>query len=451
MTQTRSVRSEARALIRLAVPIVMSLAAATLIGVIDTIMIAPLGTVPLAGASVTASVLIVLYSGLYGFASVAGVRVAGAVGRADAAALSNATRTALVVGLCAGVVGAAFMLAMLPFLDRLGQPPAVIAVLRGYWVTMAFSLVPFTVFYALKALFDATDKAWLGVAVAFLAVVLNVPANLILIHGIGGWAGFGLTGAGLASLFSQSASLGALWPLWRRHPDFASSRQRGTLTGAEVRTQLGQGGVIAAGYVSEGGAYAVAGLMMGGFGAAALAANQIVSSVGAVLYMVPLGVAIAVSIRIGTAIGAGDHARLTRIGRAALGLIVGWMALVMLAVLAGRGVVTCALSDDAQVVGIALSLFVIVAIMQIADGVQGTMLGAARGMMDNVVPVCITLVAYWIVALPLGYALGFWLGWGPNGVWIGYGIGVALAGGLVTWRFFRMAGRGPLAKGPGLA
>jgi len=177
-----------------------------------------------------------------------------------------------------------------------------------------------------------------------------------------------------------------------------------------------------------------------------MAANQIVSSVAAVLYMVPLGVAIAVSIRIGEAIGAGQTARLRVIGRAALGIIIGWMSLVMLAVLAIRGAVSTALSDDPSVIGIAMGLFVIIAVMQIFDGIQGTMLGAARGMMDNVVPVSITLAAYWIIALPLGYGLGFVLGWGPNGVWIGYAIGVALAGTLVTWRFFRMASARPLAK-----
>ncbi|MEO0402557.1 MAG: MATE family efflux transporter [Pseudomonadota bacterium] len=432
-------RREMRALVRLAVPIVMSLAAATLIGVIDTIMIAPLGTVPLAGAAVTASVLIILYSGLYGFASVAGVRVAEAVGRADPLAISNATRTAIVVGGAAGAVGTAVMLAMLPALPLLGQPPDVLAGLRGYWISMAFTLVPFTVFYALKSLFDAMDQAWLGVGIAFLAVVINVPANFFLIHGLGTWPGLGLLGAGLASALSQTLSLAVLWWLWRTLPSLASSRLAGLRTSAELRTQLGQGSVIAAGYVSEGGAYAVAGLMMGWFSAAALAANQIVSSVASVLYMVPLGVAIAVSIRIGQAIGGEQRHRLRIIGTAALAIIIGWMSLVMLAVLAGRRIVIDGLTDDPRVVEIALSLFVIVAVMQVFDGIQGTMLGAARGMMDNVVPVSITLIAYWVIALPLGYGLGFWAGWGPQGVWIGYGAGVALAGSLVTWRFFRMA------------
>ncbi|MEM1289793.1 MAG: MATE family efflux transporter, partial [Pseudomonadota bacterium] len=119
--------------------------------------------------------------------------------------------------------------------------------------------------------------------------------------------------------------------------------------------------------------------------------------------------------------------------------IVSWMALVMVGIVFGRRGLANLLSDDPKVVKLAASLFLIVAAMQIADGVQGTMLGAARGMMDNRVPVAITLICYWIVALPLGYALGVVMGLGPNGVWIGYGIGLAIAAAALTKRFFIIA------------
>ena len=207
LSRARPLIVEAKALFRLGLPIVVSLSAATLIGVVDTIMIAPLGTVPLAAASITASVLIILYSGLYGFVSVIGVRMAEAFGMEDSAALSDATGTGLIVSLIAGLSGTALMLALLPFLPLLGQPENVIAALGGYWVAVSFLLVPFTMFYTLKALFDAMNRPWLGVALAFLAVIVNVPANLLLIHGVGAWQGFGLLGAGLASLLSESLSL----------------------------------------------------------------------------------------------------------------------------------------------------------------------------------------------------------------------------------------------------
>ncbi|MDP5361882.1 MAG: MATE family efflux transporter, partial [Paracoccaceae bacterium] len=133
---------------------------------------------------------------------------------------------------------------------------------------------------------------------------------------------------------------------------------------------------------------------------------------------------------------ADQRKRLKTIGLAALTVIISWMALVMGGLLLGGGTLAQALSTDPEVISLATSMLIVVAAMQIADGMQGTMLGACRGMMDTLVPVAITMFSYWVIALPIGYLLGFVLGFGPNGVWIGYGMGLAVAATAVTVRFF---------------
>lgn len=434
-----SIWREVKRLAALAFPIMISLAGATLIGVIDTVMIAPLGTLPLAAASATTFMLIVFYSGLYGFVAAIGVRMAEARGKDDPTALSRATLTGLWIAVIMGTAGAIAMLCLRPALPLIGQPPEVVNLVGGYWTAMSLMLIPFTVFYALKALFDAIDMPWIGVGLAFFAVVLNVPANLLLIHGVGSWEGLGLVGAGLASLLSQCASVVLAWLIWRKSSHTRNARLPVTRDKAERRLQLREGATIATGYLGEGGAYAVTGLMMGWFGAQALAATQIVNAVAGVLYMVPLGVSMAVSIRVGQAIGAAQRHRLRTIGVAALSLIVVWMSIVMIAVLISGRHIAEALSDDPAVVALATKLFVVIAAMQIADGVQGTMLGAARGMTDNAVSVAITMVSYWAIALPLAYTMGFVQGGGPEWVWIGYGIGLGCAAVAVTTRFFYKA------------
>ncbi|WP_425045813.1 MATE family efflux transporter [Primorskyibacter sp. S87] len=433
------VKRETRDLARLGFPIVISLAAATMIGVVDTVMVAPLGTLPLAAVSITTSVLIIFYSALYGFVSVIGVRMARAFGEGSGDALSVATWAGVAVSVGLGLLGTAAMLALKPALGWIGQPPEVVDLIGGYWTAMSLLLVPFTVFYALKALFDAIDRPWLGVGLAFLAVGLNIPANFVLIHGLGDWPGFGLLGAGLASLLSEVVSLigaVAILILMRRN---GSGVMLALPRWGEVRIQLKEGSVISFGYVAEGAAYSVAGLMMGWFSAEALAAHRIVSAASDVLYMVPMGVSIAVSIRVAQTIGGDEREKLTEIGLASLLVIVSWMSLVVVMILVGREPVSASLSSDPKVVSLAVSMFLVIAAMQIADGIQGTMLGASRGMMDNRVPVVITLVAYWVVALPIGYALGFNFGFGPNGIWIGYGIGLAMAAAALTYRFFGKA------------
>ena len=423
-------------LISLATPIMVALAAAVLIGVVDTIMIAPLGTTALAAASVAASVILIFYSALYGLVSVCGVLVAQAFGARDNRAVASTVNASLVVSLIGGLAAAVLMIMALPLLPVIGQPDDVLQIIGPYWMAMSLVLVPYAMFYALKGLYDATDRAWLGVVFSFAAVLVNIPANWLLIHGLGTWGGLGLFGAGLASLLAQTVSLAIALLYWRASPRMKAYRVAALPRRRDIAVQFREGSPLALGYAGEGGAFSVAGLMLGIFGASALAANQIVGSVSAVLYMVPLGMSAAVAIRVGQAIGEDKRFRLRMIGLAAFAVVVFWMAAVMATLLVFGDDIAKTLSDDPTVVALAATLFIIFAASQIADGVQATALGALRGMLDNTWPVVVTLVCYWLFALPFAYSLAIQFDVGPNGVWIGYGAGLVLASVLLVWRFW---------------
>lgn len=420
----------------LATPIVVALAAAVLIGVVDTIMIAPLGTTALAGASIAASVILIFYSALYGLVSVCGVLVAQAFGAKDDSAVGVRVKAGMVVSMLGGGLAALLMVAVLPLLPIIGQPPEVVEIIRPYWLAMSFVLVPYALFYALKGLYDATEKAWLGVVFSFVAVAVNVPANWLFIHGIGSWNGLGLLGAGLASLLAQMVSLVIAVAYWQCSQSMVAYRTGARVQRSDIALQFREGSPLALGYAGEGGAFSVAGLMLGLFGASALAANQIVGSVSSVLYMMPLGVSAAVSIRVGQAIGEDARFRLRMIGLAALATVVVWMAAVMAVLIILGDDIASALSEEPAVIALAATMFIIFAAMQIADGVQATALGALRGMLDNVWPVIATLVCYWLLALPFAYVLAVPLGFGPNGVWLGYGAGLVLASIALVIRFW---------------
>lgn len=429
--------SEAPRVVSLAVPIVVGLAAATLIGVVDTVMIAPLGTEALAAAALTTSALVILYSALYGLVSVIGITMAQARGAQDPEAVSSAVRNGALLGLIAGTACTVLMIALFPLLPVLGQPQQVIAVLFPYWVTMAFVVIPFAILYVFKGLFDAVDRPWTGAAFALLGVLFNIPLNWVLIHGAFGWPGLGLLGAGLASLLAEGVALTAVWLYWRRARSMAAFRQRAALSVKTMAQQFREGWPVAVAYTGEAGAYALAGLMLGWFGAAALAANQVVGSIASVLYMLPLGMAAAVGIRIGQAVGAGETERVRAIGLGAFGTVVAWMAAITVLLLILRTDISRALSDDPEVVAIASAMFITMALMQVVDGIQSTSVGALRGLVDNRVPTVISLIAYWLIALPCAYLFGFWLDLGPAGVWVGYGLGLATAAVALQVRFFR--------------
>ena len=436
-SQPATTRAEFWPLIRLAVPLMVGFAAALLIGVVDTAMLSPLGTAPVAAAGITTAVLIILVSALWGVVTVMSVQISQAQGAEDPARVALALRSGLLLCLTGGGAAALIMLAIYPLLGPLGQPEEVLAILLPYWISMAVWILPFTLFFGLKALFDAVDRPWTAVGLSYLGVLFNVPANYAFIHMLE----MGLLGAGLASILSQSVSLAAGWWVLRRAADLAAYRQRVATAWADVWAQSKEAAPICLGYAGEGGAYAVVGVMIGWLGAEALAAHQIVNALAGIAYMIPLGMAGAVSIRVGQAVGAGGGARLRPILTASFVIITIWQGLTAILFIAGGRWMAETMSVDPVVIDLAMTLFIIVAMLQIADGYQGAALGALRGMSDMTWPTVITLAAYWPLALPASYLFGFTLGWGAVGIWVGYTLGLIVAAAALPWRFWVLTRR----------
>ncbi len=429
-----STRAEFWPLIRLAVPLMVGLAAALLIGVVDTAMISPLGTVPLAAAGITTAVLIILVSALWGVITVISVQISQAEGAGDPKRVAVALRSGLLLCLLGGGGAALLMLAMYPLLGPLGQPEEVLAILLPYWVSMAIWIVPFTLFFGLKALYDAVDWPWTAVGLSYLGVLFNVPANYAFIHILE----LGVLGAGLASVLSQCVSLVAAWIVLSYAPGLAAFRQKVAVAWSDVWAQFKESLPICLGYAGEGGAYAIVGLMMGWLGANALAAHQIVNALAGVAYMIPLGMAGAASIRVGQAVGAGRQSRLRPILKASFVMVTLWQGLAAVVFIAAGRFMAETMSDDPAVIELTVTLFLIVALLQVADGIQGTALGALRGMSDMNLPTIITLAAYWPLALPASYLFGFVLDFGAVGVWLGYTLGLVVAAVALPWRFWRL-------------
>ena len=434
LTTQAPTRAEFKPLIRLAIPLMVGLAAALLIGVVDTAMISPLGTVPLAAAGITTAVLIILVSALWGVVTVISVQISQAHGAGDHERAAAALRGGYLLCLLGGSGAALLMLAIYPLLGPLGQPKEVLAILLPYWVSMAIWIVPFTLFFGIKALFDAVDWPWTAVGLSYLGVIFNIPANYVFIHILD----LGILGAGLASILSQCVSLLAAWIVLSRAAGLKAFRQKVTVAWSDVWAQLKQAVPLCLGYAGEGGAYSAVGVMMGWLGAQALAAHQIVNALAGLAYMIPLGMAGAASIRIGQAVGAERRERLRPILKASFALVTIWQSLAAVVfIVAGRAMAEL-MSNDPDVIELTVTLFILVALLQVADGIQGTALGALRGMSDMNAPTIITLIAYWPLALPMSYLLGFVLDMGAIGVWLGYTLGLVVAALALPHRFWKL-------------
>ena len=418
---------DAKALSSLAFPIVLGMSASVLIALVDTLMLAPLGKLPLAAAGLTTGLVLIWYSGIYGYISMINVRMAEAHGAQDRSQLNQVTCSGMAAALLTGCIGAASMAAVYFLLPWLDQPDEVLDIIGPYWFGIAFSLIPFSVFYTLKGFFDSIERPWIGLWVGVIALTANIPLNYLFIHMLG----YGLFGAALGTLCAYAAGLGfALTWLWRR--DYLS----GSIVGPEVALYLRLGTPVGIGFVGEGAAFAFIGLAMGWFGATALAAHQIINSFGSVIYMVPLGISIAVSVLCGQRVGRGDLAGARAMGLTAVGVSMSWMVLCTALVILASEWIAHGLSPTAEVAGLVASLLIINAVMQIGDGIQSAALGGLRGQSDTLYPTAVTLACYGLVGVPLALVLGFSFGWGPHGLWIGYGTGLFLAGGILTRRLW---------------
>ncbi|HMO08173.1 MAG TPA: MATE family efflux transporter [Paracoccaceae bacterium] len=445
-----AIRAEMPGTLRLSLPIVAGLTAQTLLGVTDTLMLAPLGPVPLAGAGLAFAASIIVGATVYGLISGVPMRIGAAFGAGRNRAVPGMLRAGLVLGALAGVIGALAMVAFWPALRHLGQPPDVLAVLFPYWCLIAGLTLPFAVLMVLKSAFEAVGRPWLGTAFAYLGAALNVPLNYLLIYGGGPVPALGLTGAGIGSVLAETLALIAALAWLRLSPRLARLRLPRRLDWAEVGAAGREGAPMGLMYLAETGAMTCMTLIIGTFGAVALAANQVAMSVGGLIYMLPLGMAQAVAIRVAQARGAGEHDRLRAVVWAGLVLATLWLGGAMVVLVTGGRAIAGAISPDEQVVTLAAAIFVVFAAMQIFDGIQSTMVGALRGLSATGIAARASTLAFWGLGLPAAWLIGHSMGWGVPGVWAGWLVAQVAAGAVLVVRFLALTRLPGAAHGPSL-
>lgn len=439
-SHARAMLAEGQAVFSLALPVTAGLLSGVLMTVIDTLMLVPLGAAAVAAVGLATSLFIIVSAALLGFASVFSVGLAQAIGSRNDSKVAQVMGSGLVLTGVTGTVAGILMVLFMPLLVTLAPDETVGTFFQGYWLVLALVAVPHAGLAGARGAYTALGRPWLSVLFTFLGVAANIPLNLMFIHGVGGWSGLGVQGAAWASLAAKALTLVVFAGHFALSPALKRYRHQLIVVKSRVRSDFREGISVALGSVSDGGAYAATGMLIALMGTTALAAHQAVHSVGVLLFMVPIGMMIAVSIRCGRVFGSGHAADLRPLWFAATLLISFWSLLVAGAVILLRHPLAEVLGATPAVSELAALLFLVTVFLQAADGLQSTALGALRGMSDNRIPNLICVLTYWFFALPLAGFLGFWAGFGPAGVLLGYGAGVLLTGGILIRRFLRRTG-----------
>jgi len=443
-----TVLREARATFILGVPIIIGQVSQMLMVLTDSVMIGRTGTVPLAASSFGVGVVNVFFIigvGLLTPVAMFASRSRGA-GRHDEA--GEFLRHGLLLALACGVAEMALIVYISRHLAWFHQKPEVLAAVNPFFLMIGVSLIPVFAYLAFRQYAESMGRPWVPVLIILGFVGLNAFLNWVFIYGHLGVPELGLTGAGISTLTSRLLSSAAIFAWLRLDPAMRAAWPRrwfAPVSWARLRQMLSIGLPTAGCLLFEGGAFAAATVMMGWLGAVPLAAHQVAISCAALSFMLALGLSMAVGIRMSAAAGAGEHARLRPIWLGGVGMCIlfsGAIALVFFA--CGRAIASCFIQDPA-VISTAATLLLVAAAFQVFDCGQVVNSAALRGLTDVRMPAVITFVAYWVIALPVGYLLGIRGPYGPAGIWIGLAAGLAFAAVLLGFRFVRLTRTEPPA------
>ena len=287
-----------------------------------------------------------------------------------------------------------------------------------------------------KQLMDGLGKTQLSMYVTFIGLLLNLILNYAMIWGHLGAPEMGLAGSAWATVISRyvMALLMLLWAWY--HPLITKLKQKHIEWKSYFLTILRIGIPVGLTFFFEIAAFSMALIMAGSISDIHSASHQIAINLASVTYMFVTGIAAGANILVGNFYGAQDKHGVRRSGIAAILLTIGVELLFTSVFLIFRDELPLLYTDDKAVLAIAPRLILLAAFFQLGDGIQAVAAGALRGIKDTKVTSIIAFVSYWILMMPGAYLLCFGWGYGIDGIWIAFIIGLTFAAILLTYRFY---------------
>lgn len=432
--------------LKLAVPLALTQLGQIAMMTTDIAMIGRLGSEAMAAAALAHTVFFVSFTFGMGLVSAVAPLAAQAFGARN----PHLIRRSLRVGLWAALMMSLPMMMLLLhgeyFLLMLGQAPASAQLAQQYLLGLAWGMLPALWFMAVRGFMSAVNRPEPILWITLAAIPANAALVYVLLYGAFGIPELGLFGVGLASSIVNAATfLAGLWFAMRRRP-FRKYHVLGHFWRIDwqlMRQLVVIGAPISISFLLEYGLFGAAGLLMGVISTTALAAHQIALQVAAVLYMVPFGIAMAATVRVGHAVGRGDAGGVRRAGYVATWLGIVLAAVLTVAVIVSRfGIAQVFLGESTDATAeLSATLLLVGSTFFIADAIQTVIAGSLRGMNDTRIPLLFAVLSYWLIGFPCAWWLGFWTPLGAVGVWIGLSVGTAFYAVLLLLRFRSMANR----------
>ncbi|MDH3362569.1 MAG: MATE family efflux transporter [Gammaproteobacteria bacterium] len=436
-------REQAKSLLRLGGPLIINNLAVAGMQFADTVMAGQLGADALAAVAVGGSVWMLGFSFCLGLLMAISPIAARHTGAGNYGLIGRYTRQGIFLGVAMGVPMILIaQFAVDPLLTLIGIDPGFRDLTVGYVRAIMFGAPGIFIFLALRFTTEGIGHTRPIMFTSTFSLICNVFLNYVLMFGKFGAPAMGAVGCGFASAITMwivALALGAYIFISPHYRPFRIFMRVARVRLSALKEIVYLGVPIAITITAEAGLFAAVSILVGTRGTEITAAHQIAINFSATMFMIPLALSSAITVRVGQLIGAGDMRGARSSGAIGIGLCASFMALSAIFLLIFRDAVVSLYTDDPAVRGIAISLLLMAAIFQVADGVQVGAAGALRGYKDTRIPMAVNMFAYWALAFPLAFLAAITFKAPPNYIWAGFVVGLGVAAILLTWRYYRLS------------
>lgn len=435
--------AELKETMRLALPLVFGQLSTIGMNVIDVLLAGHMDAHTLAAVALGTSVWVLAIVTAIGVMMALPPSVAQLAGGGRREAIGPLFQQALWLALALGLaLGLGLRFGGAPLIAHLGIDPVLVPDVTAFLHAIAYGAPALTFNFALRGLGEGFGLTRPTLYFSLVGLVLLGPIGYVLMYGAFGLPRLGAQGSGIATalvMWIQVIAF-AIYVARRRHYRELALFAHLHPPNAHVLGELLRIGVpMGITVLAEAGLFVAVALAIGTLGTDVVAGHQVAINVSSVAFMVPLGLAMATTVRVGHAVGRGDAHGIRDAGIVGIGLTVCAQAVSSGLMLGLPRQIASLYTDDAVVIAFAAQLLVLAGIFQLSDGIQVAANGALRGLKDTRVPMVITLFAYWGIGMPIGWWLAFPQALGARGMWIGLIAGLTVAAVLLSRRFWKLA------------
>ncbi|MDX1671124.1 MAG: MATE family efflux transporter [Balneolaceae bacterium] len=434
----KDLQREARHTLRIGIPVIIAQLLQMSMNFVDTVMAGNLSAQTLAAVAVGGAMLMPFIMFSSGILSAITPITAQLFGARESLEIGRNARQCLWLALILSVPTFFILRNLEPLMALMDISPDLIPTAGQYLDAISWGLTPFFLYMALRFFNEGLSVTRPSMVIALAGLLVNIPANYILMYGKLGFPPLGAAGCGYATsivglvMVLLMALFTTSYRPFRRFEIFSHIRKPEWNYLKEI---LRIGVPIGVSTTMEVTMFAVVSLLMASISTLAVAGHQVAINFAAIMFMVPLGLSTAITTRVGNAVGEKSVGAVRIRGFVGVSLCALFMICTATVMFLYPDLIVSIYTQDPAVKEVAVSLIYLAAVFQISDGLQVGGFGALRGLKDTKVPMYVNLVAYWIVGLPVGYYLGMIKGWGPEGLWYGLIAGLTITAVLHNSRF----------------